>query len=899
MQTLTLSNVGQGTLDFMIPSPSLLGGPVTANHYVVLAKGEVDSRTGGPVIDGSGGPDMFGYRWVDSNDPFGPTFAWSDISSVGSVALSTGDDASSGPYALGFSFPFYGGEFDEFQVCSNGFLSFTSNATTYGNQPLPTVGAPPHLVAPFWDDLDVAAGTVYFHNDGARMIVQWEGVAHYGSGGPYSFQAVLYPDGTIEFLYNSIGEPSNSATVGIQNGAGTDGLHVVFNAPYVVDGLAVQIKAVPQWVTVAPSDGTIWAPGSMPLDVTFDATGLVGGTYDGIIRILSNDPDESDYQVPVQLVVTGAPDILVSPLDYAFGDLFLGATATAEVVVRNTGTDVLTVSGISINEAVFTADADAFDLAPGESRIVTVTFTPTMAQAYTGLMTISSNAPSDPAVTVSLSGAGLEPPQFSVSPEALASALYTGESEQQTFTMTNSGGADFEFDLNVAFEAQVTVHEYVELAKDEVDTRAGVLGNGGPDLYGYRWVDSDDPGGPVFDWTDISATGTPVFSGTADDQNTSGLPIGFNFPFYGTDHATFNVCSNGFLSFSSTSTSYSNQLLPNSGAPENLLAAFWDDLRISTTNGSNVYYEYDGAKLIVQYDQVPKYYATGSLTFQVLLFPDGTIVYQYESMVDATLTSATIGIQNEAKDDGLTVAFNAAYIHDGLAIRFQAFPEWLSVAPASGVVPPGGSLDVTAAFNASGMFGGIYNADIMISSNDPSLPEFALPATLAVTGAPDLAVNATSFDFGEHYVGTPTLMNLIISNIGTDDLTLGGVSLSDPAFNTSLTTPLVLGPTQSVIATVGFNPSVAGPVAGTLSLTTDDPDTPVLEIALSGVGVSPPIASVDPTSLYADLITGESEARMLTLTISLSSLGSFKCIPSRTLSNILLSFTTTVTHLNL
>lgn len=867
LQTLTLSNVGLGTLDFTIPSPTLLGGPVSTNQFVDLAKGEIDTRTGGPVTNDAGGPDMFGYRWVDSNDPFGPTFAWSDISGIGSVAMASGDDESAGPFALGFSFPFYGGDYTEFNVCSNGFISLTEASTAYGNQPLPAVGAPGNLIAPFWDDLDVAGGTVYYLFDGARMIVQWEGVSHYGSGGPYSFQAVLYPDGTIEYLYNTMGEPTNSATVGVQNGAGTDGLHVVFNAPYLADGLAVQIKAVPQWVSVAPASGTVWAPGSTLLDVTFDASGLVGGTYDGVIRILSNDPDEPDYQVPVQLEVTGAPDILVDPLTYSFGDLFLGATPTTEIVVRNTGTDLLTISGIAIDEAVFTADADAFALDPGASRIVTVTFNPTAVQAYSGTMTISSDAPNDPEVSVSLSGAALAPPQFAVSPEALASSLYTGESEQQTITLSNSGGADFEFDLSVAFDATVTVHEYVEVAKDGIDTQAGVLGSGGPDLYGYRWVDSDDAGGPAFDWTDISATGTPVFTGTADDTNVE-IPIGFGFGFYGTDYTTLRVCSNGWLSFTSTATGYSNQLLPNAGAPENLLAPFWDDLRIDPSAGNNVYYLYDGAKLIVQYDQVPKYFATGALTFQVVLYPDGTIVYQYQSMTGASLVSATVGMQNGARDDGLTVAYNTDYVHDGLAIRFQAFPEWLSVAPASGVVPPGGSLDVTAAFNASGMFGGIYNADIMINSNDPSVPEFALPAALTVTGAPDLAVSATAFDFGEHYLGQPTLLNLVISNVGTDDLTLSGAVIDNTTFNTSLETPMVLGPTQSVIATVGFNASVEGAANGTLTLTTDDPDTPTLGITLAGVGVSPPIASADPTSLYAALLTGQSAAHTVTLTNS-------------------------------
>ena len=866
-ESVSLSNVGQGTLDFEIPTPTLLGAPTVQKAYEEVAKGD-DPRIGQPVADGAGGPDAFGYRWVDSNDPMGPVFAWEDISGYGNVAMSSGDDVNNGPYPLSFSFPFYGAEHDEFRVASNGFLSLTSSSTAYGNQQLPNPGAPAHLIAPFWDDLDVGAGTVYWYDDGSRLIVQWEGVSHYGSGGPYSFQAILHADGSIAYQYNTMAAPTNSATIGIQDGTGSDGLQVAFNTSYVTDGLAVRIWAIPQWITVVPAAGTVWAGNSTTLDVTIDASGLVGGTYDGIIRVVSNDPDEPDFHIPVTLDVTGAPDIEITPTSYAFGDLFLGATATAGIVVRNAGTDDLTITGITIDEPAFTADADAFVLTAGESRVVNVTFAPTAAQSYAGTMTVASDDPSDPALTVALSGAGLVPPDFSVTPSSLAAALWTGESEDQELMFTNSGGADFEFDLAIDFHADVTVHEYVEVGKDEVDMNAGppvLLGSGGPDAYGYRWIDSNEPGGPVFDFVDISTTGTPVFSGTADDRNAGPFPIGFEFDFYGNTFTAFNVCSNGFLSFTSTSATYSNQMLPNGGAPENLLAPFWDDLRINTATGANVFYEFDGSRLIVQFHRVPAYYANGEHTFQVVLYPDGTILYQYLTMDSDDLEGCTVGIQNDARDDGLTTAYNTAYVEDGLAVRFQAFPEWLTVSPASGTVPPGGSLPVTARFNASGMFGGLYEADIVVDSNDPAAPQLLVPASLDVTGAPDLGMSTMVMDFGEVFLGTPTLQNLVVTNTGTDDLVISGVGMDNPEFNTEMVAPITLGPTQSLITTVNFTPANTGERAGALTIESNDPDTPSMVIELSGTGLEPPEASVDPTSLAADLLTGEYAYRSLTL----------------------------------
>ncbi len=867
-QTLTLSNVGEGTLDFIIPTPTLLGAPTVQKAYEEVLKGS-DPRVGDPVLDAAGGPDTFGYRWVDSNDPMGPVFAWEDISGIGNVAMSSGDDSNVGPFPLSFPFKFYGGEHNEFRICSNGFVSLTSSSTAYGNQQLPNPGAPGHLIAPFWDDLLVDGGTVYWYDDGSRLIVQWDGVAHYGSGGPYSFQAILGADGSITYQYNTMAEPTNSATVGIQDGTGSDGLQVVFNAPYVADGLAVRIWAIPQWLTVVPTDGTVWAGGSATLDVTFDASGLVGGTYDGIIRVVSNDPDEPDFQVPVTLDVTGAPDIEVSPLTFDFGSLFLGGTQTTQIVVRNAGTDDLTITGIGIDEAAFTADADAFVLAAGAALPVNVTFAPVAAQVYTGTMTVTSDDPTDPVITVALTGTGLVPPDFSVSPTSLSADLMTGESTQRTLTFANTGGAELEFDLSVDFHADVTVHEYVEVGKEDVDMNAGppvIDGSGGPDVYGYRWIDSDEPGGPTYDWTDISATGTAVFTVNSDDRNSGPLPIGFDFPFYGNSFGTFNVCSNGWISFTSTSTALSNQQLPNGGAPENLLAAFWDDLNVRVTDGAGVYYLYDGSKLIVQYDQVPRYGSGGPYTFQVLLYPNGTIVYQYASMQGTRLNEATIGIQNDLRDDGLTVAYNTNYVHDGLAVRFQAFPEWLTVSPMSGVVPPGGTLPVTARFNASGLFGGTYLADIVVANNDPSAAGLAVPAAMHVTGAPDITVSTTALDYGSVYLGTPTLRNVVISNIGTDNLTISGAAVSNADFNTDLVPPRVLGPTQSLIATVGFVPSAVGARTGTLTLTSNDPDMPSVVIDLSGVGLEPPVAGVTPTALAADLLTGQQSTQALTVT---------------------------------
>jgi hypothetical protein len=309
--TLTLSNIAEGTLDFTVSDIRYALPTSAAGEHLELLKGEEDPRQGAPVPDGYGGPDGHGYAWIDSNEPGGPVFDWVDISGIGTPALIFGDDVSAGPFYIGFDFPFYGREFDSFNVSSNGFISFTSTQSPFVNQPLPNTQAPGNMIAAFWDDLMVPDGRVYVHNDGARLIIQYDTVGRYGYGGPYTFEIILYPGGTIVFQYLSMSSPRNSATIGIQDAAGLEGLQVAFNTGYVSDRLAVELAAIPDWLSASPVSGRVVSGASMDLDVAFDPSGLNEGDYEAELVIESNDPTRSSLIVPVSLNVTGAPQISV------------------------------------------------------------------------------------------------------------------------------------------------------------------------------------------------------------------------------------------------------------------------------------------------------------------------------------------------------------------------------------------------------------------------------------------------------------------------------------------------------------------------------------------------------------------------------------------------------------
>lgn len=243
--------------------------------------------------------------------------------------------------------PFYGATHAAVNICTNGWLSFTELDSAYTNQALPSAGSrvPKSLVAPFWDDLDLrTAGAMWTHNDGSRFIVSWVGVPHFGTsgGGPYTFQAILHPNGRIVYQYLVMTPPKNSATVGIQNQARDIGLMSTFNTDYVHDGMAVLYSRTPEWLSALPAAGSIPPGGTTDVTVGYDSNGLDYGQHQGNLRLSSNDPDEGVVDVPVTLYVDNlvAVDPLV-PTSYglrrAGANPARGGTATLQLALPVAG----------------------------------------------------------------------------------------------------------------------------------------------------------------------------------------------------------------------------------------------------------------------------------------------------------------------------------------------------------------------------------------------------------------------------------------------------------------------------------------------------------------------------------------------------------------------------------
>jgi len=213
-------------------------------------------------------------------------------------------------------------------------------------------------------------------------------------------------------------------------------------------------------------------------------------------------------------------------------------------------------------------------------------------------------------------------------------------------------------------------------------------GTGGPDDFGYQWIDSTEENGPVYDWIEISGTGTSTimygvnqFHG--DDNFSEPIEFGFDFPFYGIPRSFFYVDTNGeFLLAESNwyepypSNGWENDgnvfnyvyPIPGYNAMPALIAAFWDDLEVDQGIG-DIYFQTFGTVpnryCVVEWNNVRFHAGTGgdpTICFEVIFHENGEMIFQYKNVVNGQTgstcphdygQSTTVAIQNDTADIGL------------------------------------------------------------------------------------------------------------------------------------------------------------------------------------------------------------------------------------------------------
>ena len=270
-----------------------------------------------PFENPGGGPDEFGYEWSDSDMETELSYDWIDIQqhfNTEEVQFISNDDAPL-PIQIPFVFPFYGYNYSQFIVNPNGWVGFGSDNNEYDNISIPSPDAPAPAVLALWDDLnpenancnEYCAGRVFVNIDNNRAVIWYNDVARWYAGDMeafFDFQIVLYPTGKIRINYRTI-NGSPTATIGIQNQEGTDGLLVSFLTDYIHDQLTLEYFTgeTPAWITFDEGaiEGQILSGESEDVVIQIDTGILEPGEYSTGLRLLNNALP--DISIPLSLTV--------------------------------------------------------------------------------------------------------------------------------------------------------------------------------------------------------------------------------------------------------------------------------------------------------------------------------------------------------------------------------------------------------------------------------------------------------------------------------------------------------------------------------------------------------------------------------------------------------------------
>ncbi|MFN0202315.1 MAG: fibronectin type III domain-containing protein [Bacteroidia bacterium] len=141
-----------------------------------------------------------------------------------------GDDVVSAAVPIGFNFSFYGNVYTNVYISTNGFLSFDAavGSGCCAGQLLPNATAPNNVIATCWTDLNTGGGgTIDYFNltSPNRLVIRYNGVAHYLGTPQVTSQIILYETGVIE-IHNTSINAQGTMTQGIEDATGASAIAV-------------------------------------------------------------------------------------------------------------------------------------------------------------------------------------------------------------------------------------------------------------------------------------------------------------------------------------------------------------------------------------------------------------------------------------------------------------------------------------------------------------------------------------------------------------------------------------------------------------------------------------------------------------------------------------------------
>ncbi|RLC44247.1 MAG: hypothetical protein DRH57_09355, partial [Candidatus Cloacimonadota bacterium] len=330
----------------------------------------------------------------------------------------------------------------------------------------------------------------------------------------------------------------------------------------------------------------------------------------------------------------------------------------------------------------------SYSISAGNSQTYDLTFTPPSAGSYNGNVVITSNDPTHPTNNLAVTGTGVNPPDITVTPSSFSKTLPPDNTTSDTLFIGNAGDVTLDYTATVVY------------AKGNRD-----------DLLNENF-DSGIPG----DWTIVDGYSDGETWYGATDYGGSTLD-GTPFAFVDSDGAGWVDMDEQLITPEMDASSYTSLTLEfdhyflyySGGGSEKGDVDIWDGsnwqnvARFTSTTGSWTTPDHQTIDILT--------YANANLKVRFHYYDAN---YDWYWAVDNIVISGTGG----SSDNWLT-------LNGGSSVN--------------GSVPAGSPDDeILVGFDSNGLTDGTYNADIVITSNDPDESPYTVPVTLSVSSVPTL-----------------------------------------------------------------------------------------------------------------------------------------------------------------
>lgn len=308
-----------------------------------------------------------------------------------------------------------------------------------------------------------------YFNIGAEIgIVRW----NHEFGGVWEYQ---YSPGfnawisiDIDTLRTNYMVPyGNEAIIGVKAGwfDGSSGINfgiLVDNAigddndvdlvPSFGSGSYITYNFKPNWLSFDLPNGVIPTGSSQDIIATFNGSAMLGGEYFADINVATNDPITPQYTILAHMSLTGIPNVFVENDAVDFGISYLDFADETYLKIHNNGTGVLEIQNITTDSENITVSETSLDIDPLEMDSIELSLVGTDLGDFSANVTITSNDPDNPTLSVPVTSTIVLAPNVGLDPGSFILEVESGASIVEVLTISNSGGSNLEFDVEVVYD---------------------------------------------------------------------------------------------------------------------------------------------------------------------------------------------------------------------------------------------------------------------------------------------------------------------------------------------------------------------------------------------------------------------------------------------------------------